>query len=71
MLNLINPTQIMHPIPIPSQQLQIGMSVINIGKISFIELCPTAQLIRFKCEEESILSCAYFWFRYNTTIYIC
>ena len=56
--------------PILAQNLATGMNVVNLGFITSTEREEVAKLIRVVIINSKCLSCAFYWFRYDTQIYI-
>ena len=51
-----------------SQSIAEGTIVVNIGTVKKVELFPESRLVRLVIEPDTILSCAFFWFRYNVIL---
>ena len=59
-----------HMNSILAQNLLPGMNVVNLGFITSIEREEVAKLIRVVIMNGKCLSAAFYWFRFDTQIYI-
>jgi hypothetical protein len=53
-----------------SQNIKVGMHLVNIGTISNVELEDSVKLVRLVCKDQFCLSAAYYWYRYNSKLVV-